>query len=348
MVTGVFPEKVFIQELTFASSAIDQVLSPFDQTMYSLGADYHPDPDYIGYMVGIGLKNTDDGWAFIHLGDDTYEQARANDWCEKHKRGTEFPARMVIDKCSQYGSMPLHIHVQWSHWSFYSAWPGGYRLLNSWETLENPFDFFATGVLSGYDQISFKKVWTELEWFLVQPPQPSQATNRGIFFLPNGIKTYPAYINSLGISQKSLFQNIIHGVIDIAVSPYSEQSAYQDNEGCGVYSVGFEIFRENPFSLEWESTQSDEGDWGYREIFQAEGQIVNPNISPNIYNALFLDGSYFNNAYIVTNCGVYDPSGWNNVYTDSGCTNSWADGICQGAWDTFLAKPEISGTGYQS
>ena len=85
----------------FASSETDQVLNPFDQTMYSLGAEYEADPNYVGYSIGIGSYGSDDGWALIHLGDDVYDPAAANDWCDKHKRDTELPPRAQIDTCSQ-------------------------------------------------------------------------------------------------------------------------------------------------------------------------------------------------------------------------------------------------------
>ncbi|MCK5786524.1 MAG: hypothetical protein KAH54_08190, partial [Candidatus Sabulitectum sp.] len=313
----------------FAASGIDQVLNPFDQTMYSLGAEYEPDPDYVGYSIGIGSYGSDDGWALIHLGDDEYDYSLAERWCEDHARNTELPARVPIDKCSQYCSMPRHLHVQWSHWEFEQGAPGVYVLNNPWETLENPFSSFVPGALLGYDQVSFKRVWAESSFL------GSDSTNSGVFLLPEGDESYSDYVADVGSSQISGFQKITHGAIDIAVSPFSQQSAYQINEGNGIFSVGYEIFHQNPFSEEWESTESDEGNWGYRELFQAEGQIEEPAVFEEIYEALFMDAgvTYFHNAYIVTNSHADDPTGWDNVYTDisPAYVNDWNDGICQGA-----------------
>ena len=141
----------------FASSGTDQVLNPFDQALYSLGAHYNQGSDFVGCMIGIGSYGSDDGWALIHLGPNE-ERVTAHQWCANHSRGLELPARTPIDKCCQYSSMPLHLHVQWSHWVFSQFAPGGYILTNPWETLENPFSSFVPGALLGYDQIGFKRV----------------------------------------------------------------------------------------------------------------------------------------------------------------------------------------------
>ncbi len=329
----------------FAANADDQVLNPFDVTMYSIGAYYVPDDDYNGCIIGIGPEGSDYGWAIEHLGPYPYIKADADDWCSDHTRGKVLALRSPIDTCCVYGSgVPRHTHVQWSHWVFDQFHPGGYIMTNPWASLENPFSYFIAGVLKNYEQVRFKAVWPEI-FFL------NKETNTGVFFLPGGIESYIDYVNTVGSEYVDQFQNIVYSALDIVVSPFSAMNDYPDNNGCGVYSVGYEIYRQNPITIEWDSTESAVGNWGYRKLFQAEGQIEEATIWVDIYEALFHDISLFENAYIVTNSGAKDPSnwdhGWDNVWTVASI-NNWATGICQGAWDTFLAKPEIVGNPTQN
>ncbi len=150
----------------------------------------------------------------------------------------------------------------------------------------------------------------------------------------------------------------ISGAVDIAVAPFSAFQGSSDQDMAGVYSVSYEILRQNPHTLDYEPAAPDEGNFRERHLMEMRGEIPHGD-SPG-YRALFPDGYlppnggapdpfwwYNMNAYIVTNSGAVDPSqwtsGWHNLYTASGYVNDWNDGICQGAWDTFLANRGISG-----
>ncbi|MBD3278220.1 MAG: hypothetical protein GF388_07970 [Candidatus Aegiribacteria sp.] len=211
---------------------------------------------------------------------------------------------------------------------------------NPWHTLVNPMDYFDAGELDYYDHVDFKAVWAEQHWL-------SDPTNSGVFFLPDGAETKEEVENILDEDQVSLFQDVIHSAVDIVVSPYSEMSEHPDNDGCGVYSVGYEILYQNPQTLVYETTESSRGSFGYRQLFSAFGQIEEPSVWMDKYNALFHDpnqGMLFQNPYIVTNCGAIDTAswenGWDNVWTDES-SDDWEKGICRGAWNTFLAVPGI-------
>jgi|GEM_PF-2853090 len=329
----------------YPESAVDQVLNPFNTTMFSIGA-YYADTvsEYTGCIIGIGPEGSDYGWAIEHLGPKPDKYADAYDWCSVHTRGTVLSSGMPIDTCCIYSSsIPRHTHIQWSRWELDQFHPGGYIMPNPWDALVNPFSFFTDSTeLSGYDQVSFKAAWPEI-WFLYP-----DSTNTGIFFLPDGIaETCSAYVSTVGEENKFRFQDIIYGAVDIVVEPFSELLDYPDNSGCGVYNVGYEILRQNPLDPDdWQTTESSQGSWGTRYLFTAEGQIEEPSVWVDIYEALFYDRCLFENAYIVTNSGADDPSswqhGWDNVWTTV-ADDDWTDGICRGAWNTFLANPDVAG-----
>ncbi len=320
----------------------DQVLNPFNIPMYSIGAYYVPNAvDYTGCIIGIGLGGSDYGWAIEHLGPDIFDVIALDSWCSNYKRDEPLAPQMPIDTCCNYSTVvPLHTHIQWSYWFTDPSSPGGAIMPNPWDALVNPMDFFTdSSELAGYDQIAFNNVWAEHDWFGTLP----DSTNTGMFFLPDGITNSVEYNQMLGVDSWK-YQDIVHGAVDIAVAPFSSLLSFPDNEGCGVQSVGYEILRQNPISQIWESTESAEGNWGYRELFRAEGQIEEPSVWLDIYYSLFFHKGYFFNNYMLTNSGAEDPSmwdhGWDNVWTVASI-NDWVNGICQGAWDTFLAIPDI-------
>jgi hypothetical protein len=88
-----------------------------------------------------------------------------------------------------------------------------------------------------------------------------------------------------------------------------------------VYSVSYEILRQNPHTLEYEPAAPDEGNFGERYLMEMRDEIPYGD-SPG-YRALFPDGQlsgdggaldpfwwYNMNSYIVTNSGAVDPSEW--------------------------------------
>ncbi len=178
----------------FAANADDQVLNPFDVTMYSIGAYYAPNlADYTGCIIGIGPEGSDYGWAIEHLGPDPDLYPFAHQWCIDNTRGTVLAPRSPIDTCCVYGpGVPRHTHVQWSHWVFDQFHPGGYIMPDAWASLVNPMDYFTDSLeLAGYDQVRFKAVWPEQLW-------PIEHTNTGTIFLPEGIEYWSDYESTLG------------------------------------------------------------------------------------------------------------------------------------------------------
>ncbi|MBD3276738.1 MAG: hypothetical protein GF388_00410, partial [Candidatus Aegiribacteria sp.] len=210
----------------------------------------------------------------------------------------------------------------------------------------NPFDYFIPGELDGYDSVGFKNVYAEQDysWFVFT----QDSTNKGVFFLPDGVVYAYIYGSTLGDNAET-FQDIIFGKVDIAAAPYSSLPDFPDNSGSGVQSIGYEIFRQNPLNSGWFTTESALGNWGYRVLFNAEDQIGQPGTGDwnDIYYRLFFNLDYFENNYIITNTGAIDPSdwnhGWDNVWFDD-TEDNWFDGICRGAWNTRLAKWEVSGS----
>ncbi len=308
--------------LDFGAIPGDSVLVPSDMTRHNLAIFAG-----LGYTLVFGTDSNDqEGWGVAHL-------AIRNIFIEPFTPGSEVYGHQPLAPCSLYSSSaPLHMHLQWVD-NLLSGSPPG---------LHNPFDFFENN-LSGYDEIQFNPVrWEGYK-------------RTGAWFMPDGTES-AAQIS--GLTDYQLFQDIVSGAVDIAVSPFSAFQGSSDQDMAGVYSVSYEILRQNPHTLEYEPAAPDEGNFGERFLMEMRDELPHGN-SPG-YRALFPDGQlpdgggaldpfwwYNMNAYIITNSGALDPSewgtGWNNVYTAKGYTNSWADGICQGAWDTFLANPDISG-----
>ncbi|MCK5787365.1 MAG: hypothetical protein KAH54_12510, partial [Candidatus Sabulitectum sp.] len=224
------------------------------------------------------------------------------------------------------------MHLQWVEFS--GGQPPEYP-----PGLHNPFDFFADN-LSDYDEIQFNPViWEE---------SISLNRRRGIWFTPNGYETYEQLGLAPGCPGRELFQDVLSGAVDIAVAPFSAFQGLPDQDMAGVYSVSYEILRQNPHTLDYEPAAPDEGNFRERFLMEMRDEIPHDN-SPG-YRALFPDGYlpivggardplwwYNMNAYIVTNSKALPPSawttGWNNIYTNNSPSyvNDWDDGICQGA-----------------
>lgn len=332
--------------IDFYADEGDYVLNPFDQTMYVLGAGYNENQINTGCILGIGGAGDYWGWALKHL--EHYGDPEG--WCEGHLRNMPIATRAPIEACIQYSTVPRHLHIDWSFWVEFPGHPEQAYIPWGFHEFVNPFDYFSSTQLIGYDLIEFKKV-------LYAP------FNTGVWFMPDGAEIaaqFPAII------PPGPFQDVVFRKVDIAVSPFSSLVSYPNNNSSGVYSVGYEILRQNTLLPDcWESTASTEGLWGFRELFRAFGQTpydINDGWDTDEYRALFVDGylvggsgtqphPLFESAYIVTNSGVPPTSdwdvGWNNVWTDPSNDN-WVDGICRGAWNTFLAKPSITGDPLQN
>jgi len=310
----------------------DSVLLPTDNTSYTLLTHSYPD---IGSVVIFGLDSTSqEGWGIMHL-----DVRTPND--PPFIPGSIVMDHQVLAPCSLYGSAPLHMHLQWVEVV------GGQPPINP-PGLYNPFDFFENSLI-GYDEIQFNHVrWEEML---------SPAANRGIWFTPDHCETYNQMALSPWLLNQEIFQNIVHGGVDIAVAPFSAFQGLSDKDSAGVYSVSYEILRQNPISLQYVSAAPDTGNFGQRWLMEMRDELPAGD-SPG-YRAIFPDGQlpfggqrdpdwwYNMNAYIVTNSGALDTAswttGWDNVWIAYNVINDWEDGICQGAWDTFLANPEILG-----
>ncbi|MBD3276739.1 MAG: hypothetical protein GF388_00415 [Candidatus Aegiribacteria sp.] len=127
------PEQLHMGIDFFPESEADQVLNPFNTTMYSIGAFYTNTTQgtYTGCHIGIGPEGSDYGWALEHMGLEDYDEPKLDQWCEYWARGKVLTPGMPIDSCIDYssGDIPLHTHVQWSHW-ITDASPGGARIYN--------------------------------------------------------------------------------------------------------------------------------------------------------------------------------------------------------------------------
>ncbi|MCD4707868.1 MAG: hypothetical protein K8S62_09030, partial [Candidatus Sabulitectum sp.] len=316
--------------LDFGAIPGDSVLVPTHTPMYAIQIFLGE----LGSTLVFGIDSTSqEGWGITHLSIvDPYI------WYDSIPKAVV--GHQPLAPCSLYSpSAPLHMHLQWVE-DLQPHVPEG---------LLNPFDFF-TDNLSDYDEIQFNPVrWEE---------KISSFRRRGIWFTPDGYESYSQLLLAPGNPSASIFQDFISGAVDIAVSPFSAFQGIPDRDSAGVYSVSYEILRQNPHTLEYESAAPDEGNFGERFLMEMRDELPHGD-SPG-YRALFPDGQlpngggavdpfwdYNMNAYIVTNSKAIDPSGWttgwDNVYTAKGYTNNWADGICQGAWDTFLANQDISG-----
>ncbi len=313
--------------LDFGATLGDSVVVPSDTPIYAIKIFVGP----LGCTLIFGTDSTSqEGWGVTHL-----EIPHPEYWADS------IPIAVVshepLAPCLQYGSAPLHMHLQWV----------GNLLPGSPPGLYNPFDYY-TDSLSGYDEVQFNHVkWEEML---------SPAANRGIWFTPDGYESYTQLGYAPGEPDRDVFQDIVSGAIDIAAAPFSAFQGISDYDSAGVYSVSYEILRQDPISLQYVSAAPDTGNFGLRWLMEMRDELPNGD-SPG-YRAIFPDGQlpngggpldpdwwYNMNAYIVTNSGALDTTswttGWDNVWTNTGFVNDWATGICQGAWDTFLAIPDI-------
>jgi len=316
--------------LDFGVDPDDLVLLPTDNTSYTLLTHLYPN---IGYAVIFGLdSSSQEGWGVMHLDID-------NPFAWPFQKGSMLMNHDSLAPCFQYGSAPLHMHLQWVEVV------GGQPPINP-PGMYNPFDFFEDN-LSDYDEVQFKHVWYEERLF------PSR--RRGIWFTPDEFEAYNDLPTAPGHPTQVVFQDIISGAVDIAVSPFSAFQGVSDYDSAGVYSVSYEILQQDPNTLDYVPAASGTDNYGERFLMEMHDEL--PNGDTPGYRAIFLDGQrpdgtgvldwdYYKNAYIVTNSGALDPSswttGWDNVWTGPS-QSSWTTGICQGAWDTNLQLPPNTG-----
>ena len=322
--------------LDFAADISDDVVNPLLQTCYSLGYGIGNYPEEHILVISPDTL-VDYGWTLGHI---YAEQAQLDTWHPDSTQTTWSPGDS-ISHCGIQTQHPWrHLHLSWVEDWNYPPDPGysvpGYT---------NPFDHIVADLI-GYDEISFKMLFYERVYI---------GSNSGAWFMPNGAETPGQFSGAPGNPDYKMFQDIVSGAIDIAVSPFSAFQGISDYDSAGVYSVSFEILRQDPISLAYLPAAPDTGDFGQRWLMQMRDEL--PFGDTDEFRALFLDGNLpviggtqywdrFESAYIVTNSGALDPSswttGWDNVWTDTSIVNDWVNGICQGAWDTFLANPEIS------
>ncbi|NOQ21755.1 MAG: hypothetical protein GQ565_03775, partial [Candidatus Aegiribacteria sp.] len=310
--------------LDFGAALADSVLLPTDATRYTLATFSSPN----AYVMFFGTDSTSlEGWGFGHLDidDPGVYPCSTKSIVMNHQ---------PLAPCSLYGSAPLHFHLQWTDSLYNPTPPGTY----------NPFDFFADN-LSNYDEVQFNHVWYEERLF--------PARRRGIWFTPDEFEGYNDLPTAPGNPTQVVFQDIISGAVDIAVAPFSAFQGITGSDSAGVYSVSYEILRQDPISLQYVSAALSAGNFGQRFLMEMRDELPAGD-SPG-YRAIFLDGQrpdgtgnldweWNKNAYIVTNSGALDPAnwttGWDNVWTTAS-VNDWVTGICKGAWDTFLAIQNI-------
>ncbi|MBD3277441.1 MAG: hypothetical protein GF388_03990 [Candidatus Aegiribacteria sp.] len=237
------------------------VINPFDDTKYVLGSGWNTNHPEYGCILGLGEKDGHWGWALRHL-DWSLQYENPSSWCSEpnNNRGSYYDPRDIIEACKDYSDVPRHLHIDWSFWIEDTGEPGGAYIPTDFHEYINPFDYF--DLPSGYDQVSFKRVLYEEEFIELD-------RKRGIWFMPDGAET-PTQISNKG-ADYYVFQDVISGAVDIAVSPYSQLLDYPNTKSNGVYSVGYEILYQNPQTLEFETIEASRGSFGYRQLFRADG-----------------------------------------------------------------------------
>ncbi|MCD4701711.1 MAG: hypothetical protein K8S24_07625, partial [Candidatus Aegiribacteria sp.] len=321
--------------LDFSADLTDNVVNPSFQKCYSLGygTESHPEE----HILVLGHTTSDDyGWTLGHI----YCWDPWTDW----SLGSSWNSGDSISFCGLDASQPgpwRHLHLSWVE-DWVDPPPVGYSIPG----YTNPFDHIVAD-LTGYDEISFKRPFYERVYI---------GSNSGAWFMPNGAEKPGQFSGAPGNPDDQLFQNIVSGAIDIAVSPFSAFLGISDYDSAGVYSVSYEILRQNPITLIYLPAASGAGNFGERFLMQMRDEL--PYGNSDEFRAIFLDGNLpviggtqywdrFESAYIVTNSGALDPTswttGWDNVWTNIGFVNNWTTGICQGAWDTNLQLPPNTG-----
>ena len=92
----------------------------------------------------------------------------------------------------------------------------------------------------------------------------------------------------LDLTDYSLFQDVISGAVDIAVAPFSAFQGLSERDSAGVYSVAYQIIRQNPFTLSYLPAAPDTGNFGQRWLMEMRDELPTGD-SPG-YRAIFPDG----------------------------------------------------------
>lgn len=252
----------------------DDVVNSFNDTMYSLGADYGVLK--YGGVLGIGFEGSVDGWAYQHITTPGGDQEL---WAEMNERGTEYPPNASLGTCTQYDEVPRHLHLSWSHWEIDDDHPGGAILPDDWHDWVNPLNWFGEFQLDDYDGIAFQS--------------PRYCFN-GIWFMPDAHESTAQIIEAPGHPDPFKFQSTVSGAVDIAASPYSSLVDWPDITSAGVYSSGYSILWQNPYLLTYNSTSASLGSWGFRRLANMNDELPWSEDEPtdtDEYRSVYLDGN---------------------------------------------------------
>ncbi|MCK4505162.1 MAG: hypothetical protein KAW14_06065 [Candidatus Aegiribacteria sp.] len=303
--------------LDFAADSGDSVIVPTGINMVSLGAkDFGAANGGCAMAIAPSIAGDPPywGWGLLHLDIEHPEDP-------PYAHNSSLSGRQLLAPCLQYywpGGVPapLHLHLAWTECDVDPDFPYVDIVpIGPFEGYYNPFEYFSD-ILSGYDEIQFKKALYE------------GMNNTGAWFMPDGTETAGQISGAPGNPDYAKFQDIVCGAIDIAVSPFSAFQGLSDRDSAGVYSVSYEILRQDPISLQYVSAAPDTGNFGLRWLMEMRNEALPYGDSPG-YRAIFLDGNLTDgttptptctpgdNSYIVTNSGALDPAnwitGWDNV-----------------------------------
>ena len=261
---------------------------------------------------------------------------------------------LIADEYPGTGNSYLYNHV----YGLYNAYSKGDTLAQLSQCADPPSNGYRHVHISVYDPA----LWGTGPGGIVPEPGISNIINE--FNFTDQVKFREVYNDRVIAFYREdgtgYFEDIIRGAVDFVVSPRSIVPGHEDEDSCGVLSIGINsIARQNPFTEQYSSIPY----YPARTVFDWSQELVDCICTPApdeyfyLYNGgvnppTYFTSTGFNCNYHITNSATNDPGtyGINNIWTSGYDSQAdFNDDIrCRGAWDTILKVLWTTGADNQS